>query len=179
MTTKSLHRPNSTWAFTHYCHRLNLSWWEGTDVKGSLIWSFSTQCWKLFPGTFLSAIDSVYTAEKNDRGHQRSAFWQCPSKSHSFLSTFDITFLQITWGIILPYRSWRKTISVHVSALISPPVWEEENATGTSGAFVIVMWVTKSQRKRRWISHPTEMHVEVAGRASFSQCFHRRSPRSL
>lgn len=84
MTTKSLHRPNSTWAFTHYCHRLNLSWWEGTDVKGSLIWSFSTQCWKLFPGTFLSAIDSVYTAEKNDRGHQRSVCVLTVSKQKPF-----------------------------------------------------------------------------------------------
>lgn len=80
-------------------------------------------------------------------------FWQCPNKSHSFLSTSDITFIQITWGIILPYRSRRKTVSVHVSALISPsPGWEEDNVTETSGAFVIVVWAIKTQRKRTWSS---------------------------
>ena len=120
MTTKSLHRPNSTWTFTHYYHRLNLSWWRGTDVKGSLILSFSIQCWKYFHG-FFWGLQTQFILLKIDQVHQRSVFWQFPSKSHSFVSTFDITFLQITWGIILPYRSQRKTVSVHIPALISPP----------------------------------------------------------
>lgn len=179
MTTKSLHRPNSTWTFTHYCHRLNLSWWPGTDVKGSLILSFFMQCWKYFHRIFFESYRPRLYHWKTDQGDQRSVFWQCPSKSHSFLSTFDITVLQLIWGIILRYRSWRKTVSAHVSALISRPVWEEENATDTSGAIVIVVWVIKSQRKRRRIFHPTEMHAEVAGRASFFPCSYLRSPRSL
>lgn len=49
---QSLHKPTSMWTFTHYCHRLNLSWWQGTDVKGSLILSCSNQCWKYFLGFF-------------------------------------------------------------------------------------------------------------------------------
>lgn len=115
---------------------------------------------------------------KNDQGHQRSVFWQCPSKTHSFLSTFDITFIQIQVLRYYSARSWRKTVSVHISALISPsPGWERENYMETSGAFVIFVWVIKRQRKKRWIFHPTEMHMAVAGRTSFFRYFYLRRPK--
>lgn len=134
---------------------------------------------EVFPGIFFEGYRPSLYCCKNDQGRQRSVFWQRPSKSHYFLSTFDITFLQITWGIILPYRSQRKAVCVHVSALISRPGWEVKNARETSGAFVIVVWVIKSKRKMRWIFHPTEIHVEVAGRGSLLHCSQSRSPRSI
>lgn len=93
------------------------------------------------------------------------------------MSTFDITFIQIQVLRYYSARSRWKTVSVHISALISPsPGWERENYTETSGAFVIFVWVIKRQRKRRWIFHPIEMHMAVAGRTSFFHYSHLRRP---
>lgn len=136
---------------------------------------------EVFPGLYFSeGYRPSLCCVKNYHGHERSVFWQCASKSHSFLSAFGTTFIQIQ--ILRHYfatQKLKKDSQLYLSTDQPLPKWEEENYTKTSGAFVILVWVIKRQRKRRWIFHPTEMHMAVAGRTSFFHYSHLRRSKSF